>query len=671
MEKTRPAPPPPRPYIPRLPQKADVALHEFVSLHFNSFPVQFVVTRCCDNAVSVSLGDHFVARSTDTIDAIFLKDSAGNEFSLLQHSDAQLGFVYDPHDSLSEAYLGFEFDTAEDVINADVKPKLLRVTKTEKDKSVEKDELLVVRKVKRNRLKVYSITKNTEKKLSKSCKGCFTTAPYKVALPLSDLIDHVPNVFQSKAVLVLGTASNTSHVPRHWVSEPVTVFRRGQENVLVAQRTTGEWVNIPVSLNIYVQVLYHNQEASKAPEQSMCEALVPSRTRWEPCVSTLPPGLTSGDADSVYQNLPVVPNDPLLPPQAPPTKAHNGRTSSVKEIVQSKKEPTTKSNVGVKNFIGEKTDLQEDEYIAVAPQTYSTVNKSFRNSSMSSSSEEQMSLSNSLDQSSKDFKYDVSGLPKKNKSNVGIKNFIGEKTDLQEDEYIAVAPQTYSTVNKSFRNSSMSSSSEEQISRSNSLDQSSKDFTAKHDVSGLPNKFKEPYVNTVPGHTSGSIYENLPCLSHQTTGAQNCVRRTSNATELMQSQEEPITKDSKGLYDDVHVSPPCRPGDEDGSDSRHSSNSSRSSFDGMRLSKDADKNRDELKMLTVEQVLDLLDAMDLSQYKAKFAEEHVTGSVLSNCDEDILKDDLGVMKKLHQIRLSQLINGESSVASIMNAKHAR
>ena len=63
--------------------------------------------------------------------------------------------------------------------------------------------------------------------------------------------------------------------------------------------------------------------------------------------------------------------------------------------------------------------------------------------------------------------------------------------------------------------------------------------------------------------------------------------------------------------------------------------------------------------------------MDLSQYKAKFAEEHVTGSVLSNCDEDILKDDLGVMKKLHQIRLSQLINGESSVASIMNAKHAR
>eukprot|EP00731_Ephydatia_muelleri_P021574 Em0014g165a len=130
--KTRPLPP--KPYITRkesLPQKADVALHEFVPLYFTSFPVQFVVTRCCDNAASVSLGNDFIARSTDTISAIFFKDSAGNAFSLLQNSDAQIGLIYDPHNSLSEAYLGFELDTSS-VIEADVKPKLLRVTRPRK-----------------------------------------------------------------------------------------------------------------------------------------------------------------------------------------------------------------------------------------------------------------------------------------------------------------------------------------------------------------------------------------------------------------------------------------------------------------------------------------------------------------------------------------------------------
>eukprot|EP00731_Ephydatia_muelleri_P021578 Em0014g169a len=883
LSKIRPLPP--KPYITRkesLPQKADVALHEFVPLYFTSFPVQFVVTRCCDNAASVSLGNDFIARSTDTISAIFFKDSAGNEFSLLQNSDAQIGLIYDPHNSLSEAYLGFELDTSS-VIEADVKPKLLRVTKTEKDKSVEKDELLVVRTVKHNRLKVYSITKKTKKKLSKSCKGCFTTAPHRVAVPLSDLIEYVPNVFQSKAVLLLGNAAGSPYVPRHWVTEPVTVFRSGEENVLLAQRTTGECVNIPISLNIYVQVVC--QEPKTDPPYA-CGTITAAPTRREslksptcsvtnlktnvPAVSYneyvtgsdrnkalsvssleehvlyasnsldrtkgnyLPnhatsssfqnvkdvstvPDLTSEPTETIYGNLEMLNVTPSSP-QAPPTKPHNfigettdlqeedeyipvvaqaysivnklirtslgtlsssseehisrsnsldqtsedcrakydlpslpkrlkdvstvpdltseptesiygnlemlnvtisspqatptrpyndirGKTSCATELLQFQKEPTTKSNIGVSNFIGETTDLQEeDEYIPVVAQAYSTVNKLIRTSSgtLSSSSEEPKSRSNSLDQTSEDCraKYNLPSLPKRlkdistvpdltseptesiygnlemlnvtpsspqapptrphnairasvteilqspkeltTKSNIGVSNFIGETTDLQEeDEYIPVVAQAYSTVNKPIRTSSrtLSSSSEEQKSRSNSLDQTSEDCRAKYDLPSLPKRLKEPCASIVPDPMSGlteSIYENLsvPLRRLSITGARNDIRsRASSVTEFLPFQKEYTTKDPQMLAS-------------------------------------ADKNIDELKMLTVEQVLNLLDAMDLSQYKAKFASECVTGSILSNCNEDVLRDDLGVTKKLHLIRLINVINGEDSLASIMSAKPA-
>ena len=80
-----------------------------------------------------------------------------------------------------------------------------------------------------------------------------------------------------------------------------------------------------------------------------------------------------------------------------------------------------------------------------------------------------------------------------NQSNIGVSNFIGETTDLQEeDEYIPVVAQAYSTVNKPIRTSSrtLSSSSEEQKSRSNSLDQTSEDCRAKYDLPSLPKRLK-------------------------------------------------------------------------------------------------------------------------------------------------------------------------------------
>ena len=103
------------------------------------------------------------------------------------------------------------------------------------------------------------------------------------------------------------------------------------------------------------------------------------------------PDLTSEPTESIYGNLEMLNVKPSSP-QAPPTKPHN--------------------------FIGETTDLQEeDEYIPVVAQAYSTVNRPIRTSSgtLSSSSEEPKSRSNSLDQTSEDCraKYNLPSLPKR------------------------------------------------------------------------------------------------------------------------------------------------------------------------------------------------------------------------------------------------------------------
>ena len=58
------------------------------------------------------------------------------------------------------------------------------------------------------------------------------------------------------------------------------------------------------------------------------------------------------------------------------------------------------------------------------------------------------------------------------------------------------------------------------------------------------------------------------------------------------------------------------------------------------------------------QVLLLLDAMGLSQYKEHFKNEKVNGEILSECDDGMLSNDLCISSKLHRKRLLKVITGE-------------
>lgn len=55
--------------------------------------------------------------------------------------------------------------------------------------------------------------------------------------------------------------------------------------------------------------------------------------------------------------------------------------------------------------------------------------------------------------------------------------------------------------------------------------------------------------------------------------------------------------------------------------------------------------------------------MGLKSYHESFIEEQVNGEILSECDEEVLKNDLKVTSKLHRMRLLKVITGETTLLS--------
>ena len=66
------------------------------------------------------------------------------------------------------------------------------------------------------------------------------------------------------------------------------------------------------------------------------------------------------------------------------------------------------------------------------------------------------------------------------------------------------------------------------------------------------------------------------------------------------------------------------------------------------------------------QVLRLLEIMGLEQYYNTFQVQQINGDILSECDEDILKNELQIASRLHRMRLLRVIGGQYSVLDIMS-----
>lgn len=65
------------------------------------------------------------------------------------------------------------------------------------------------------------------------------------------------------------------------------------------------------------------------------------------------------------------------------------------------------------------------------------------------------------------------------------------------------------------------------------------------------------------------------------------------------------------------------------------------------------------------QILSVLDAMGLHQYKESFIRESIDGAILLELDEEVLGSELGIKSKIHCVKLIKLISGEYSIRKFL------
>ena len=58
--------------------------------------------------------------------------------------------------------------------------------------------------------------------------------------------------------------------------------------------------------------------------------------------------------------------------------------------------------------------------------------------------------------------------------------------------------------------------------------------------------------------------------------------------------------------------------------------------------------------------------MGMEQYRETFIKQQINGDILTDCDDDILQNELKITSRLHRIRLLRIISGQYSVQKIMS-----
>ena len=84
---------------------------------------------------------------------------------------------------------------------------------------------------------------------------------------------------------------------------------------------------------------------------------------------------------------------------------------------------------------------------------------------------------------------------------------------------------------------------------------------------------------------------------------------------------------------------------------------------------DIDQNLECLKALTTSDISKLLDAMNLGLYRESFRKEHINGALMSQLDEDMLKE-IGVSSRLHRLRIMNVVQGSECVDFIFRETNA-
>ena len=70
------------------------------------------------------------------------------------------------------------------------------------------------------------------------------------------------------------------------------------------------------------------------------------------------------------------------------------------------------------------------------------------------------------------------------------------------------------------------------------------------------------------------------------------------------------------------------------------------------------------------QVADILKIMGLEQYQETFIAEKISGSLLMELDDEILSNELSMVRKLDRIKLLVIIEGKRPVVDIVKQLNA-
>ncbi len=62
----------------------------------------------------------------------------------------------------------------------------------------------------------------------------------------------------------------------------------------------------------------------------------------------------------------------------------------------------------------------------------------------------------------------------------------------------------------------------------------------------------------------------------------------------------------------------------------------------------------------------LFESMKLGVYTEALQREQVSGDILREFDQDVLRDELGISSRIHQIRVMKVIHGQHSVKQLLN-----
>ena len=248
-----------------LPLFKSMTLIELSKKYAKFFPIKIQITEGhygMSSKYSISTDDRFNLHFKKRMKQATIQ-TYGEEYFVPLSSAIQFGLVYDPSDNLTVALEGHRFRRVADIIGTRPLPKIVRVTSScscSNDEFLEYNELLVVKKVKRNlfrgkpMLKVLSLLTMSKKLLPEEAIGDFTTKPLCLKIDLPLILEHIPRPFPCKAMMYLDKDADgidEEELPPQMFTRPVMLKEVKKYKSLVATlEKSSQLIDIPLDGNI-------------------------------------------------------------------------------------------------------------------------------------------------------------------------------------------------------------------------------------------------------------------------------------------------------------------------------------------------------------------------------------------------------------------------------------